>query len=58
MRQKTFSKIDTVLGWTAFAIAAITYCLTTEPSASLWDCPEFITSGYKLEIGATLLKWR
>ena len=51
MRQKTFSKIDTVLGWTAFAIAAITYCLTTEPSASLWDCPEFITSGYKLEIG-------
>ncbi len=40
-----------VTGWLTFAIAAITYCLTTEPSASLWDCPEFIASGYKLEIG-------
>ena len=35
----------------AFAIAALSYCLTTEPTASLWDCPEFIVSGYKLEIG-------
>ena len=51
MQQKTFLRIDKLLGWLAFAIAAITYCLTTEPSASLWDCPEFIISGYKLEIG-------
>jgi len=51
IRQKTFSKIDTLMGWLAFAIAALTYCLTAEPSASLWDCPEFIASGYKLEIG-------
>ncbi|MBO4821244.1 MAG: DUF2723 domain-containing protein [Prevotella sp.] len=51
IRPKTFSKIDTLTGWLAFAIAAVTYCLTTEPSASLWDCPEFVASGYKLEIG-------
>lgn len=34
-----------------FAIAAIVYGLTIEPTASLWDCPEFIACGYKLEIG-------
>ncbi len=36
---------------TAFGIAAIVYGLTIEPTASLWDCPEFIACGYKLEIG-------
>ena len=51
IRPKTFSRIDTLTGWLAFSIAAITYCLTTEPTASLWDCPEFIACGYKLEIG-------
>jgi len=35
----------------AFAIATTVYGLTVEPTASLWDCPEFITCGYKLEIG-------
>ena len=39
------------MGWLVFLTAAIVYCLTAEPTASLWDCPEFITSGYKLEIG-------
>ena len=34
-----------------FVIAATVYCLTVEPTASLWDCPEFIACGYKLEIG-------
>ncbi len=51
IRQKTFSTINTLAGWLAFAIAATTYCLTVEPTASLWDCPEFIASAYKLEIG-------
>ena len=51
IRLKTFSRINNFSGWLAFSIAAITYCATTEPSASLWDCPEFIASGYKLEIG-------
>jgi hypothetical protein len=43
--------VDTILGWVAFAIAAFTYCSTIEPTASFWDCPEFITTGYKFEIG-------
>ena len=39
------------MAWLVFTIAAIVYCMTVEPTASLWDCPEFIVSGYKLEIG-------
>ncbi len=48
---KKFRLVDNTLGWLAFLIAAVTYCLTVEPTASFWDCPEFITTGYKLEIG-------
>ena len=51
MQQETFKKLNTSMAWLAFAIAAIVYCLTVEPTASLWDCPEFIACGYKLEIG-------
>jgi hypothetical protein len=43
--------VDNILGWLTFAIAALVYCSTVEPTASFWDCPEFITTGYKLEIG-------
>ena len=48
---KQFRIVDNVMGWLAFAIAAIVYCSTVEPTASFWDCPEFISTGYKLEIG-------
>ena len=48
---KQYRLVDTVLGWLAFVIAAFTYVSTIEPTASFWDCPEFITTGYKLEIG-------
>ena len=48
---KQFRLVDNVLGWLAFAIAAFVYCSTIEPTASFWDCPEFISTGYKLEIG-------
>ena len=52
MKQETFFlKLNTYLAWLVFAIAAIVYGLTVEPTASLWDCPEFIACGYKLEIG-------
>ena len=39
------------MAWLMFAIAATVYGLTVEPTASLWDCPEFIACGYKLQIG-------
>jgi hypothetical protein len=51
MQQTTFTKLNTCMAWLMFAIAATVYCLTVEPTASLWDCPEFIACGYKLEIG-------
>ena len=51
MKQTSFSRINTCMAWLVFAIAAIVYGLTVEPTASLWDCPEFIACGYKLEIG-------
>ena len=48
---KQFRIVDNIMGWLAFAIAAFVYCSTIEPTASFWDCPEFISTGYKLEIG-------
>ena len=48
---KQFKLIDTLMGWIAFAIAAFVYCSTIEPTASFWDCPEFITTAFKLEVG-------
>lgn len=43
--------INNILGWIVFAVAAITYLMTLEPTASWWDCGEFITSAFKLEVG-------
>ena len=48
---KQFKLVDCIVGWVVFAIAAFVYCSTIEPTASFWDCPEFITTAYKLEIG-------
>ncbi|MBP3286618.1 MAG: DUF2723 domain-containing protein [Prevotella sp.] len=48
---KQFRLVDNILGWVSFLIAAFVYCSTIEPTASFWDCPEFISTGYKLEIG-------
>src|SRR5215212_7481639 len=45
-----FQKINNIAGWVAFAIAFITYWLTMEPTASYWDCGEFIAISYKLEV--------
>ena len=48
---KQYRLVDNILGWVVFFIAAFVYCSTIEPTASFWDCPEFIVTGYKLEIG-------
>ena len=46
-----YKLIDNVLGWIVFAIASTVYLMTIEPTASFWDCGEFISSAYKLEVG-------
>ena len=48
---KQYKLVDNIFGWVAFLIAAFVYCSTIEPTASFWDCPEFITTAYKQEIG-------
>ncbi len=48
---KTYKIINDALGWVVFAVAAYTYCSTIEPTASFWDCPEFISTAAKLEVG-------
>ena len=48
---KQYRTVNNLMGWITFLIAATVYCLTIEPTASFWDCPEFITTGYKLEVG-------
>ncbi len=48
---KKYNIINNSLGWLCFVIAAVTYLLTIEPTASFWDCPEFISQGFKLEVG-------
>ena len=48
---KNFKLWNVALGWFVFAIAAATYLLTMEPTASFWDCGEFIVSAHKLDVG-------
>ena len=46
-----FRHWNTITGWVSFLIAVFVYLSTIEPTASFWDCGEFITSSYKLEVG-------
>lgn len=48
---KRYNLVNNTLGWLCFLIAAVTYLMTVEPTASFWDCPEFISQGEKLEVG-------
>ena len=48
---KNFKLWNTLCGWVVFAIAAVTYLMTIEPTASFWDCGEFISSAWKLDVG-------
>lgn len=51
MQNFNFNKWNTILGWSSFAIALITYSLTVEPTMSFWDCGEYISTAAKLEVG-------
>ncbi|MEO3407822.1 DUF2723 domain-containing protein [Mucilaginibacter sp. CAU 1740] len=46
----TYNKTNNLLGWLCFTIASLTYILTLEPSVSFWDCGEFISCAYKLQV--------
>ena len=48
---KNFKLADTISGWAAFAIATVSYLLTIEPTASYWDCGEFICTAFRQEVG-------
>jgi hypothetical protein len=48
---ENFKKLNNIIGWVVFAIAAWVYFLTIEPTASWWDCGEYIATAYKLQVG-------
>jgi len=49
-RRLSFIKLNNFFGWSVFAIATIVYLLTLERTASFWDCGEFISCSYKLQV--------
>ena len=51
MKKYSYSSLNILVGWLVFVLAAATYLLTLEPTASFWDCGEFIAASYKLEVG-------
>jgi hypothetical protein len=51
MVTKGYKFYNDTLGWIIFLVAAVVYLLTLEPTASFWDCPEFITTAYRIEVG-------
>lgn len=51
MMTKEFIRLNNIIGWLVWAIATFTYCSTIEPTASFWDCGEYIACAYKLEVG-------
>ncbi|OQX97837.1 MAG: hypothetical protein B6I20_11875 [Bacteroidetes bacterium 4572_117] len=51
LSNNNYKLVNRILGWLIFVVAAITYLSTVEPTVSFWDCGEFITSSYKLEVG-------
>src|SRR4030042_6708702 len=48
---KRYNRINSFTGWVVFIVAAIVYLATIEPTASFWDCGEFISSAFKMEVG-------
>src|SRR6478672_9853058 len=45
-----FRKVNNITGWVVFIIASLTYILTAEKSGSLWDCGEFVSACYKVQM--------
>ena len=48
---KRYNLYNLIVGWAAFAVSAIVYLLTIEPTTSFWDCGEFITTAATLQVG-------
>ena len=48
---ENFKKLNNIIGWLVFALATLVYFLTLEPTASWWDCGEYIATAYKLQVG-------
>lgn len=46
-----YKKLNVYLGWLVFLIATVVFFITIEDTVSLWDCGEYITAAYKLEVG-------
>ena len=51
LTMKNYKLVNNIAGWVTFLLSAVVYILTIEPSASFWDCGEFILSAYKMEVG-------
>ena len=51
MSNLLFKRWNDFIGWSVFLIAALVYGSTIEPTASFWDCPEFISCAEKLQVG-------
>ncbi|MBC8148024.1 MAG: DUF2723 domain-containing protein [Bacteroidetes bacterium] len=48
---KLYQKLNNIIGWLVFTIAAMVYIITSEPTASFWDCGEYIATAFKLQVG-------
>lgn len=46
-----FNKLNNIIGWIIFLLASMVYIITSEPTASFWDCGEYIATAYKLQVG-------
>ena len=47
----SYARLNNIIGWVVFAIASTVFISTIEPTASFWDCGEYIATSYKLEVG-------
>ncbi len=46
-----YKKLNIIIGWFTWLIASVVFVSTIEPTASFWDCGEFIATAYKMEVG-------